>query len=208
MKLALNFVIEIYHIRGYFFLLKRILELFFFLCTWQQIRFKQYLSRSSDLFLLSFNTILTFCTARWINLDFRSRAGTFFCLFRKVKFFPNDAARIWHPFQTQYRFMVDWLLFQQYFVQPPSSLPVNRNCFTVSRFFIVQSLFSCLFYPFWLVMECLKAHIEPIWILNDILMEILYRCYITVKWVSRWFVQFVIHTSYGIKIMKFEFKAY
>lgn len=125
--------------------------IFFSFEMYLELGSKQYLSRSSKVFWLSFNTIVTYCTARWINLDFRSRTGTCFCLFFEEKFFPNDPARIWHHYQTQYGFMVDWLPFPTDSIQPPSPLPGNSHCFTASRFFIVRSLFTCLFCPFgWL----------------------------------------------------------
>uniref|UniRef100_K1QK81 Sodium-and chloride-dependent GABA transporter 2 n=1 Tax=Magallana gigas TaxID=29159 RepID=K1QK81_MAGGI len=54
-------------------------------------------------------------------------------------------------------------LFQKYSTQHPSFMPGNNLCFAVSRFSIVQPLFSCLLCPFWLAMEC--AFLIPYFIL-------------------------------------------
>lgn len=138
--------------------------IFFSFEMYLELGSKQYLSRSSKVFWLSFNTIVTYYTARWINLDFRSRTGTCFCLFYEEKFFPNDPARIWHHYQTQYGFMVDWLPFPTVFHSAPVASAGEQPLLHGLTFLHCPVFVHLFVLSVWLVMGCLKTHIKPIWI--------------------------------------------
>lgn len=117
-----------------------------------------------------------FCTARWRNLDLRS--STCICFFCKVRFSPTTQQEF--DITTKHS-MGSWsidYLFQKYSTQHPSFMPGNNLCFAVSRFSIVQPLFSCLLCPFRLAMECFysthRTHLDIKWHLNRACIPLLY----------------------------------